>query len=116
MPKFLTEGVRSRKNHQYPPTGSEYPTPIQKIPREHRRTVPLPGGRTQVVDDRLCYNWDPAYQGGKMVECSSVASHAAQEGFEDKSVENKKGCLASLPLVAIAIVRQLASHPEIWNS
>lgn len=116
MPEFLTGRVRSRENHQYPPTGSEYSTPIQEIPLAHRRTVPLPGGGKQVVDARLCYNWDPAYQGGKMVECSSVASHADQEGFEDKSVENKKGCLASLPLVAIAIVRQLASHPEIWNS
>lgn len=49
-------------------------TPISDIPVEFRHVVVLPGGEQQILDRRLCYNWDPSIEA--MVECSSVWSDA----------------------------------------
>ncbi|KUK79656.1 MAG: hypothetical protein XD95_0230 [Microgenomates bacterium 39_7] len=106
--------VRSRKDHQYAPTGSEEITPIDEIPPQFRRIATLPGGNKQIVDSRLCYNWEPGDEGGRMVECSSVASHASQEHFAEK--EGKKGCALMLPIAMISLVKMLLDHPELWNS
>ena len=73
--------VLSRKGHSY---DSERETPLEEIPPEFRQESPLPGGGIQITDTRLCYNFNSK---GRLVECGSVWSHAAQEGFispEDK--------------------------------
>ena len=69
--------VASREGHSY---ATERVTPIEEIPPEFQHAAPLPGGGTQVVDTRLCYNWQPGAggRGGRYVECGSVA--AAAEG------------------------------------
>ena len=54
---------------------------LEEIPEEFRRVALLSNGKMQMVDIRLCYNWD----GEKYVECSSVAAHAEQEGFSPGS-------------------------------
>jgi len=68
------EIIRSRRNHPYK---AERVTPLGEIPPEFQILAPLPGGKNQILDRRLCYNCD----GMKYVECGSVWSHAAQEGF-----------------------------------
>jgi len=77
----MTGFILSRENHPY---SSERVTPITEIPPEHRIKVPLPGGRTQILDDRLCYNWQPGEDGGRYVECGSVAADAQKQGFFPK--------------------------------
>lgn len=52
------------------------PTPVENIPVEFRAVAILPRGKTQIIDTRLCYNWDPGIDGGELVECGSVAAHA----------------------------------------
>lgn len=55
----------------------ERETPIEEIPLEFQLKAMLPGTtRTQTIDRRLCYNWMPGVDGGRFVECSSVATHA----------------------------------------
>lgn len=68
--------IRSRKDHSY---SEERLTPIEEIPPEHRYNAPLPGGGSQVLDNRLCYNFEPGNK--RYVECGSVWSHAEFEGF-----------------------------------
>lgn len=66
--------VMSRKDHPY---SSERVTPIGEIPPKFRQKALLPGGNSQILDTRLCYNFD----GKQYVECGSVWSHAEQDGF-----------------------------------
>lgn len=68
------EKVISRKNYQY---NIERITPIEEIPPKFIGVAPLPGGRIQIVDTRLCYN----FNGIDLVECGSVWSHAEEEGY-----------------------------------
>lgn len=67
--------VESRKNHPY---SSERETPLEEIPKKFRRKAPLPGGGFQILDSRLCYNWQPPKDGrpSRYVECGSVWSDA----------------------------------------
>jgi len=48
----------------------------KEIPEEFRSVGVLPNGKKQIIDIRLCYNWDPAPDGGELVPCGSVAAHA----------------------------------------
>lgn len=87
MSEFLKENnnkfVASRENHSYAPPGQERETPTEEIPLEFRSAVPLPGtNRKQILDKRLCYNWQPGADGGRYVECGSVAADAEKQGFE----------------------------------
>ncbi len=69
--------IYDRSNHQYASPGREHPTPVSQIPPRFRKKVALPGtNRTQIVDSRLCYNWEPGANGGRFVECGSVAADA----------------------------------------
>ncbi len=74
--------VMSRKNHPY---DSERVTPIEEIPPKFRLTAPLPGGNFQILDTRLCYN----FNGKEFVECGSVWSHAKQNGFKSPEDNNQ---------------------------
>lgn len=78
--------VESRKNHPY---DVERETPLEEIPEEFRKEVPLPGGGTQIIDTRLTYNWQPPINGRKsrLVECDSVLSHAVAEYQKLKKTE-----------------------------
>lgn len=63
-----------RKSHPY---NSERVTPISEIPPENQDVANLPAGGSQVVDNRLCYNWQPDPKPhGRFVECGSVQSDA----------------------------------------
>lgn len=69
------EVVRSRRNHSYT---TERVTPKGEIPPQFQITAVLPKNKGfQIVDARLCYN----FNGEIYVECGSVWSHATQEGF-----------------------------------
>ena len=86
--------VWSRKNHDYADPGQERTTPTEEIPEEFQTEVPLPGtNRKQITDNRLCYNWQPGPDGGRLVECSSVWADADKQGFvspeETDSIDNK---------------------------
>lgn len=52
-------------------------TPVDAIPEEFRMKALLPGGKTQIVDKRLAYNWNATM--GALVECGSVAGDATYE-------------------------------------
>lgn len=82
--------IESRSNHQYAPPGEERTTPLEEIPPEHRRKSVLPGGGYQITDNRLCYNWEPGPDGGRLVECGSVAADASKLGAESPESKSKK--------------------------
>lgn len=63
------------KNHPY---DTERVTPVSEIPAEFQLKAILPGGRFQIIDTRLCYNWQPGENGGRYVECGSVAADAGK--------------------------------------
>jgi len=79
---FFPERAWSRKNHPY---NEERKTPKKEIPFEYRKKLLLPGGRSQIIDTRLCYNCNT---NGEWVECGSVWSHAKQEGFVSPKDKN----------------------------
>lgn len=69
------EVVRSRRNHSYT---TERVTPKGEIPPQSQIAAILPKNKGfQIVDSRLCYNFD----GERYVECGSVWSHAEEHGF-----------------------------------
>lgn len=68
--------ILSRENHQYAPPGKERVTPIDEIPVHFQKVVRLSEKKVQTLDIRLCYNWEPGEDGGRYVECGSVASDA----------------------------------------
>ena len=85
--------ARSRKNHDYADPGQERTTPLEEIPDEFQMEVPLPGGKKQIVDKRLCYNWQPGPDGGRLVECGSVWADADKQGFispEENNLQETK--------------------------
>ena len=61
-------------------SGGERVTPEEEIPDSLRLVAVLPGGRKQILRKDRCYNWVPGDNGGRYVECASVASHA-ETGF-----------------------------------
>ena len=72
------EPAESRAEHPY---SEERDTPVEEIPEGFQKESLLPGGRVQITDTRLCYNWQAGPNGGCYVECGSVWLHAEQEGF-----------------------------------
>ena len=58
--------------------------PVEEIPEEFRVVALLPKGKTQIIDTRLCYNWDPGPDGGEYVECGSVATDGADRLYKIK--------------------------------
>ncbi|MGD9128957.1 MAG: hypothetical protein PVJ09_00485 [Candidatus Woesebacteria bacterium] len=70
----MSERKRRKEPHYYL---REQRTPLSQIPQEYQMTATLPGGDIQIVDTRLCYNWQPSPKGkGRLVECGSVAADA----------------------------------------
>ena len=68
--------VNSRERHCYAPPGMERVTPIDEIPLAFQKVIRLSKDKVQIIDTRLCYNWEPGEDGGRYVECGSVASDA----------------------------------------
>ncbi len=68
--------VYSRERHRYAPPGMERVTPVEEIPPQFQKEVRLSASNVQIIDTRLCYNWEPGEDGGRYVECGSVASDA----------------------------------------
>lgn len=65
-------------HHNYAaPVNFELPTPLEKIPRKFRKKHVLSGGKVQIIDSRLAYNWDR--ERNMMVECGSVSGDAKYE-------------------------------------
>ncbi len=68
----MSKYVESREGHEYAPCGQERETPLEEIPPEFRKVVPLPGGRAQIVDSRLVSRFHPDKK--RMMECGNTAA------------------------------------------
>jgi len=71
----MTKLVESRENYPYK---EERITPVEEIPKEFQSVTKLGAGNIQITDNRLCYNWEPGEDGGRYVECGSVATAAGK--------------------------------------
>lgn len=71
--------VYDRSDHEYAAPSHERTTPVEEIPPQFRKKAKLKSNVFQILDKRLCYNWEPGPNGGRFVECGSVASDAAAD-------------------------------------